>query len=200
MPGSYKNTLSPDKPRPPLLGESPREFSFGSFSRQGWFDQQSTGSCRSWDRIPGSEGGETRAFLDGDQYGDESVRNAPLAHAAGLRFYYQPQRVRKHSTKKQTVNQNNSTLSSPTKTNKTPKPSALRNGAKGTEKGRGGGSCTPHSISRGSRVCGRRVRGRGGGAVGPLSACKKHLLLTPPQPAPPRESAPDPAAMLGPDK
>lgn len=68
-------------------------------------------------------------FLDDDQAGDEGVSNAPPppptpAHAAGLRFYYQRQWVRKHSTEKQTANQKNSTLSSLTKTIKAPKPSA----------------------------------------------------------------------------
>lgn len=87
-PASPKNTRSQDKPKPPLPGESPIELGFGPLSRQGWFDLQSTGSSRGWDRIPGSEGGQTRAFLDGDQAGDEVVRNAPLAHAARLRFYY----------------------------------------------------------------------------------------------------------------
>lgn len=155
--------MSPDKPRPPLLGESPRELSFGSLSRQGWFDQQSTGSSRGWDRIPGSEGGQTRAFLDGDQAGDESVRNAPLARAAGLRFYYQRQRVRKHSTKKQTVNQNNSTLSSPTKT----KPQSLRHYRTGRRERRKaeGAEAAPLTPSPGAGECAAVGSAEGEGAL-----------------------------------
>lgn len=100
-----------------------RQQNSASLYRQGWFDLQSTGS--SWAGTD-SEEGQTRAFLDGYQACDEGVSNAPLAHAAGLRIYYQRQWVRKHSTEKQTANQNNSTLSSPTKTNKATKPSALQ--------------------------------------------------------------------------
>ena len=147
LPASPENTLSQDKPKPPLLGESPTKLGFGSLSRQGWFDLQSTGSSWGWDRIPGSEGGQTRAFLDDDQAGEEGVSNTPLA---GLRFYYPRQRVRKHSTEEQTANPK--LLYSPTKT----KPSALQRAGRGERRK----AEAPHPIFRGSRAAGS-ARGEG---------------------------------------
>lgn len=184
LPASPKNTLSQDKPRPPLLGESPTKLGFGSLSRQGWFDLQSTGSSWGWDRIPGSEGGQTRAFLDGDQAGDEAVSNTPLA---GLRFYYPRQRVRKHSTEEQTAN--------PSKSYTPPRKQSPRHYR---ERGEGKGE-RPRHPTLSSAAAEPQVPRVGRGRCGPAFRVEKRLLLTPPQPAPPRESAPDPAAMLGRD-
>lgn len=114
------------------------------------------------DRIPGSEGGQTRAFLDGNQAGDEGVRNAPLAHAARLRFYYPRHRVRKPSTEEPRASPPNSLVLP----HENKALGTTQSGAKGREKARGRAA---HSISRGSRG----VRERGGGAVGLLSAWRK---------------------------
>lgn len=66
----------------------------------------------------------------------------------------------------------------------------------GTERGR---HPRPRLHLRGSRVSGPGSA-RAEGRRGPALRGEKRLLLTPPQPAPPREAAPDPAAMLGRDK
>lgn len=169
LPGSLKNTLSRDKPKPPLLGESPTELSLSSLSRQGWFDLQSTGSSWGWDRIPGSEGGQTRAFLDGDQEGDEDVSNAPLAPAAGLRFHSQRQRVRKRGTEEQTASPQ-----SPCCPSQSPRHHRERAEGKGERpKGR---KRRPHRISGGRLAGGLRVAG----GEGALWGCSRRGEAPPP--------------------
>lgn len=91
-------------------------------SRQGWFDLQSTGSFWGRDRIPASERGQTRTFLDPDQ----GVSTAPLAHAVGLRFYSQLQRLCRLRQRNEKSNSRQRTSTPATPQNKAPRPSALQ--------------------------------------------------------------------------
>ncbi|MBZ3887169.1 Tyrosine-protein kinase Yes [Sciurus carolinensis] len=110
---------------------------------------QSTGSSRGRDRIPASERGQTRTFLDGDQGGGEGVSNAFLAHAAGLRFYYQRQRVRKRSTEKQQPTKNTQPPAPPRK--QSPKGFGTTDPRAKGEGERRGGESAPHPTAAASQ-------------------------------------------------
>lgn len=165
-------------------------------SRQGWFDLQSTGSSPGRDRIPASERGQTRTFLDGDQAVGEGVSNAPCS-AAGLRFYYQHKGCGSNGAHKPPPKLTPRSLET------RQSPQALRTAGPGSREGRRAGSVRPIEPARSPTPASRPGASAGAGASGPgrcrpaLRLQRRLLRLTPPQPAPPRESAPDPAAMLG---
>ena len=74
---SPKNTWSQDKPKPPVSGGVANRTRLRAPLPARLVPPTVNRKLPGLDGIPGSEGGQTRAFLDGDQAGAEAVRNAP---------------------------------------------------------------------------------------------------------------------------